>query len=77
MSLMLDILRCQLRVRDENLRVVVLMEGWDAAGKGGAIKRLTNPMDPRGIRFIPFPLLLNMRSKTLLVAILDKIAGKR
>ena len=23
-------------------------EGWDAAGKGGAIKRLTEKMDPRG-----------------------------
>ena len=28
--------------------VVLGFEGWDAAGKGGAIKRLTEPMDPRG-----------------------------
>jgi polyphosphate kinase 2 (PPK2 family) len=49
-QLQLDILRCQFKVRDENLRVVVLFEGWDAAGKGGAIKRLTNPMDPRGFK---------------------------
>jgi polyphosphate kinase 2 (PPK2 family) len=28
--------------------VVVVFEGWDAAGKGGAIKRLTEKMDPRG-----------------------------
>jgi polyphosphate kinase 2 (PPK2 family) len=28
--------------------VIVLFEGWDAAGKGGAIKRLTERMDPRG-----------------------------
>ncbi len=28
--------------------VVVLFEGWDAAGKGGAIKRLTEKLDPRG-----------------------------
>lgn len=28
--------------------VVMLFEGWDAAGKGGAIKRLTEKLDPRG-----------------------------
>lgn len=28
--------------------MVIVFEGWDAAGKGGAIKRLTAKMDPRG-----------------------------
>jgi polyphosphate kinase 2 (PPK2 family) len=28
--------------------VVMVFEGWDAAGKGGAIKRVTEKMDPRG-----------------------------
>jgi polyphosphate kinase 2 (PPK2 family) len=28
--------------------VVLVLEGWDAAGKGGAIKRLTEKLDPRG-----------------------------
>jgi polyphosphate:AMP phosphotransferase len=28
--------------------IVILFEGWDAAGKGGAIKRLTQGLDPRG-----------------------------
>ena len=28
--------------------VVIVFEGWDAAGKGGAIKRLTAHLDPRG-----------------------------
>ena len=27
---------------------VLVFEGWDAAGKGGAINRLTERMDPRG-----------------------------
>jgi len=49
-KLELEVLKCQLKVRDEGLKVIVLFEGWDAAGKGGAIKRLTNPMDPRGFR---------------------------
>jgi polyphosphate kinase 2 (PPK2 family) len=28
--------------------VIILFEGWDAAGKGGAIKRITEKLDPRG-----------------------------
>jgi polyphosphate kinase 2 (PPK2 family) len=34
--------------------VVISFEGWDAAGKGGAIKRITEKMDPRG--FVVFPI---------------------
>ena len=33
--------------------VVLAFEGWDAGGKGGAIKRLTENMDPRGYEVIP------------------------
>lgn len=32
---------------------VLVFEGWDAAGKGGAIKRLTHEMDPRGYMVVP------------------------
>jgi polyphosphate kinase 2 (PPK2 family) len=28
--------------------VIIVFEGWDAAGKGGAIKRITEKLDPRG-----------------------------
>jgi len=34
-------------------RAVMAFEGWDAAGKGGCIKRLTALMDPRGLRVWP------------------------
>jgi AMP-polyphosphate phosphotransferase len=34
--------------------VCVLFEGWDASGKGGAIKRLVAPMDPRHVRVAQF-----------------------
>jgi polyphosphate kinase 2 (PPK2 family) len=30
--------------------LTVVLEGWDASGKGGAIKRLTAPLDPRHVR---------------------------
>ena len=33
--------------------MVIGFEGWDAGGKGGAIKRLTETMDPRGYRVNP------------------------
>jgi polyphosphate:AMP phosphotransferase len=35
--------------------VVIVYEGWDAAGKGGNIKRLTQEMDPRGYEVVPVP----------------------
>jgi polyphosphate kinase 2 (PPK2 family) len=34
--------------------VAVLFEGWDASGKGGAIKRLVLPLDPRHVRVAQF-----------------------
>src|SRR5512147_2356562 len=33
--------------------VVIVFEGWDAAGKGGCIKRLTERLDPRGYTVYP------------------------
>ena len=33
--------------------MVIVYEGWDAAGKGGNIRRLTEQMDPRGYEVIP------------------------
>jgi polyphosphate kinase 2 (PPK2 family) len=33
--------------------VVIVYEGWDAAGKGGSIKRLTEKLDPRGYAVYP------------------------
>jgi AMP-polyphosphate phosphotransferase len=34
--------------------VVVVLEGWDAAGKGSALKRLIAPLDPRHVRMAAF-----------------------
>jgi len=33
--------------------MVIAFEGWDAAGKGGSIRRLTSALDPRGFTVIP------------------------
>lgn len=37
----------------KKIPVLILFEGWDAAGKGGAIKRLVQNFDPRGYEVIP------------------------
>ena len=34
--------------------VLVVFEGWDASGKGGSIKRLVAPLDPRHVRVVQF-----------------------
>jgi polyphosphate kinase 2 (PPK2 family) len=34
--------------------VIIVFEGWDAAGKGGAIRRVTEKLDPRG--FVVYPI---------------------
>ena len=34
--------------------LLVVFEGWDASGKGGSIKRLVAPIDPRHIRVVSF-----------------------
>jgi polyphosphate kinase 2 (PPK2 family) len=41
------------RIYTERVPLVILFEGWDAAGKGGNIKRLVGNMDPRGYEVIP------------------------
>ncbi|MDH3744491.1 MAG: hypothetical protein OES47_05245 [Acidobacteriota bacterium] len=49
------LLACQLRLRQlafelyqQRRSLVVVAEGWDAAGKGGALRRATEKIDPRG-----------------------------
>ncbi len=48
-----DIRKAQFKAYDQDVPTVVLFEGWDSAGKGGAIKRLTQSMDPRGYTVVP------------------------
>jgi polyphosphate kinase 2 len=43
----LELVKLQDWVKAQGLRVVVLFEGRDAAGKGGVIKRITEPLNPR------------------------------
>jgi polyphosphate kinase 2 (PPK2 family) len=40
-------------VYSRRVPVVIAFEGWDAAGKGGSIRRLTRNLDPRGYEVVP------------------------
>lgn len=42
-----------LAARDKNLSTVLAFEGWDAAGKGGAIRRITRAISIRDYRVVP------------------------
>lgn len=44
----------QHRAYRKRLPVAIVYEGWDAAGKGGNIRRLVRTLDPRGYDVIPF-----------------------
>lgn len=50
--LQVELVKMQEWVKHEGLRVVVLFEGRDAAGKGGAIKRITESLNPRVCRVV-------------------------
>jgi polyphosphate kinase 2 len=54
-KLHLELVKLQEWIKHEGLRVVVLFEGRDAAGKGGTIKRITEPLNPRVVRVVALP----------------------
>jgi len=50
--LQVELVKFQEWVRQQGLKVVVIFEGRDAAGKGGAIKRITESLNPRICRVV-------------------------
>ena len=50
-----ELVKLQEWVKQEGLKVVVIFEGRDAAGKGGAIKAITTPLNPRVCRISALP----------------------
>ena len=50
--LQLELVKLQEWIRAEGLKVVVIFEGRDAAGKGGVIKRITESLNPRICRVV-------------------------
>ena len=50
-----ELVKLQYWVKEKGLRVIVVFEGRDAAGKGGAIRRTTEHMNPREFRVVALP----------------------
>jgi len=51
-KLQVELLKLQAWVKETGQRVVIIFEGRDAAGKGGAIKRFMEHLNPRGARVV-------------------------
>jgi len=54
-KLQAELVKLQLWVLEKGLKVVVVFEGRDAAGKGGVIKRITERVSPRVFRVVALP----------------------
>ena len=53
--LQIELVKMQEWIKHEGLKVVVIFEGRDAAGKGGTIKRITEPLNPRICKVVALP----------------------
>lgn len=51
-KLQVELVKMQGWIKEKGLKVVVLFEGRDAAGKGGTIKRITEKLNPRIVRIV-------------------------
>jgi len=54
-KLQIELVKLQEWVKNKGLKVVVIFEGRDAAGKGGVIKRITERLNPRIARVVALP----------------------
>jgi len=54
-KLQVELIRMQAWAIENNERIIVIFEGRDAAGKGGAIRRITERINPRNFRIVALP----------------------
>ncbi len=54
-KLQIELVKLQYWIKETGLKVVVIFEGRDAAGKGGTIKRITETLNPRIVRVVALP----------------------
>ncbi len=54
-NLQVELVKLQEWIKHKGLKVVVIFEGRDAAGKGGVIKRITQSLNPRLCRVVALP----------------------
>ncbi|HSW42987.1 MAG TPA: polyphosphate kinase 2 [Patescibacteria group bacterium] len=51
----IELVKWQEWIKAQGLKLVVIFEGRDAAGKGGSIRRITEPLNPRFARVVALP----------------------
>jgi polyphosphate kinase 2 len=51
-KLQIELLKLQNHVKEKGLKILIIFEGVDAAGKGGTVKRITEHLNPRGARIV-------------------------
>ena len=54
-KMQIELVKLQEWIKHKKLKVIVLFEGRDAAGKGGSIKRITQSLSPRVCRVVALP----------------------
>ena len=54
-ELEIELAKFQAWIKDQGLRIIVIFEGRDAAGKGGTIKTITRRLNPRIVRTVALP----------------------
>lgn len=54
-KLQIELVKLQGWIKEKGLRVIVIFEGRDAAGKGGVIKRITETLNPRVVCVVALP----------------------
>ena len=54
-KLQVELIKQQHWIQEKGLKVVLIFEGRDAAGKGGTIKRITESLNPRHCRIVALP----------------------
>ncbi|KIM12241.1 MAG: polyphosphate kinase [Sulfurovum sp. FS08-3] len=51
-KLQVELLKMQTHAKEEGMKILIIFEGRDAAGKGGIIRRVTEHLNPRGLRVV-------------------------
>ena len=58
-------MKLQNHVKEKGLKVLIIFEGRDAAGKGGTIKRITEHLNPRGARIVALENQMNKKNSVV------------
>ncbi len=75
-KLQIELLKFQKYVKEQGLKVLMLFEGRDAAGKGGTIKRITEHLNPRGAKVIALEKPTDMEKNSMVLSTIHTTFAK-